>query len=489
MWLEVILSLIFLWALWETCKKPKGLPPGPWGFPFVGNLYTTLIPRQPKVEEMRKKYGNIFIARVGTTVNVYVCDQDLIKEVCTRQEFLDRPEWEIYNFMSGTPGLGITCSNGLLWQTNRRFSVRQLKDLGMGKSYMTDAIELEAQMMVKEFEKAAGGLTDLGYFMNVAVTNIIWQLVAGQRYDIDSEEIKSLNRLITEFQESYGILMTFNFLPWLTKIVPSWVKNRLFQKTMIKIKKNFTKYINVICDDHKATLDPENPRDYIDAFLVEKENHKDKSDSTFNDETLVSVLWDLFIAGTDTVALTLRWFILYMCQYPEVQRKVQEEIDDVLPDKRQPSWEDKKKMPYTEAVIHEVHRIISLVPFVLHRIATKDTLLGGYRIPKGAVLYPCVYSSHTNTEFWDKPSEFRPERFLNANNEFMIPRNGFMVFGVGRRSCVGEVLARMEMFIIVTSLLQKLEFSSGPDGVCLEPRNTHIVNMSRPQALRVDLRE
>ncbi|XP_076062948.1 cytochrome P450 2L1-like isoform X4 [Oratosquilla oratoria] len=415
MWAEVVLGFIFLWALYQVCKKPEGLPPGLWGLPLVGHVAFPPIPSENKIKSLRKKYGDIFMIRIGTSINVFLCRFDLCKEACAKAEFTNRPCWSIFNVIS--------------------------------KGVNSDT-----------------------------------------RYEIGDASSKKFHELISEVQKCFDRISIPDFFPWLTKIFPVCVQKKVFAyKEMMDLQNQICTFFKEIIDNHKATLDPANPRDYIDAYLLEMEDSKDEPKSTFTDQDLVSSIWDLFGAGSETVSNTLRWLIFYMARYPEVQKRMQQEIDEVVLPEIQPSWEDKAEMPYTEATLHEVQRIISLVSLGLQHCTAEDTVFHGYRIPKGSILYPVSFCSHSDEKYWKNPFEFRPERFLE-NNMFVTPKNGFMPFGVGRRQCLGESLARMEIFIFATSLLQKLTFSPGPDGISLKPMDIPIFNFPKEQKVFVSLR-
>ncbi|XP_076062893.1 cytochrome P450 2L1-like isoform X2 [Oratosquilla oratoria] len=386
---------------------------------------------------------------------------------------------------------GLSGSDGLPWHNTRRFTLRHLSDLGMGRTSMVEAIQMEAREMIKGFEACSRGLSDLDQFLNVAVVNVIWQLLSNRRYNVGDEDSKWFHKLILDMQHGYDRIFILDFFPWLTKVLPLWIQKKIFgYEKLMEMKEQISGYFMNIIEEHKENLDPTNPRDFIDAYLIEMEDRRGDPRNTFKEKDLVSTLWDLYVAGSDTASNTLRWFILYMAKYPKVQRRAQREIDDVIPRNVQPSWEDKDSLPYTEAIIHEVHRMVSLTPLGIQHTTTKDVRLSnGYRIPKGSILYPVGFCSHNDDRHWDNPFEFRPERFLDDNGKFFCPKDGFMPFGVGRRQCVGEPLARMEAIIFCASLLQKLYFSPGPNGVILESMQIPIVNHPKHQWVKVDFRK
>ncbi|XP_007444662.1 cytochrome P450 2K1-like [Python bivittatus] len=180
----------------------------------------------------------------------------------------------------------------------------------------------------------------------------------------------------------------------------------------------------------------------------------------FHNENLKAVVGNLFAAGTETTATTLRWAILLMMKYPEIQRKVQEEIAKVIGD-LQPRTEHRAEMPYTDAVIHEVQRFANIIPTNLPHATTMDITFKGFFIPKGMQIVPLLSSVLHDESQWEKPHEFYPEHFLDSEGKF-VKKDAFLPFSAGRRVCAGENLAKMELFLFFTSLLQRFAIQPPP---------------------------
>jgi cytochrome P450 len=117
-------------------------------------------------------------------------------------------------------------------------------------------------------------------------------------------------------------------------------------------------------------------------------------------------------------------------------------------------------MTYTEATILEIQRITNVVP-VDGRTNTADYRLGKYNIPKGHLAVLNLYAMHMNPETWSEPRQFRPERFLDAENN-IVNAHKILPFGLGKRVCIGEPMARFTIFVYFTALLQKYTFSVVP---------------------------
>uniref|UniRef100_A0A8D2AQ35 Cytochrome P450 n=1 Tax=Sciurus vulgaris TaxID=55149 RepID=A0A8D2AQ35_SCIVU len=185
---------------------------------------------------------------------------------------------------------------------------------------------------------------------------------------------------------------------------------------------------------------------------------KGNPESSFNDENLRMVVADLFTAGMVTTSATLAWALLLMILHPDVQRRVQQEIDEVIGQVRPPEMGDQACMPFTMAVIHEVQRFGDIVPLGVPHLTTRDIELQGFFIPKGTTLVTNLSSVLKDETVWERPLRFHPGHFLDAQGCF-VKREAFMPFSAGRRACLGEPLARMELFLFFTCLLQRFTFS------------------------------
>ncbi|XP_065738859.1 vitamin D 25-hydroxylase isoform X2 [Phocoena phocoena] len=134
--------------------------------------------------------------------------------------------------------------------------------------------------------------------------------------------------------------------------------------------------------------------------------------------------------------------------------QVQKEIDLIIGPSGTPSWDDKCKMPYTEAVLHEVLRFCNIVPLGIFHATSEDAVVRGYSIPKGTTVITNLYSVHFDEKYWRDPEVFYPDRFLDSSGYF-AKKEALVPFSLGRRHCLGEQLARMEMFLFFTTLLQR----------------------------------
>uniref|UniRef100_A0A3B5LN26 Cytochrome P450 family 2 subfamily U member 1 n=1 Tax=Xiphophorus couchianus TaxID=32473 RepID=A0A3B5LN26_9TELE len=293
-----------------------------------------------------------------------------------------------------------------------------------------------------------------------AVSNVICSLILGQRFHHDDPEFRGILDLM-----SRGLEICINSPAVLINIFPLlyYLPFGAFRE-LRRVERDITVFLKKIIGSHSNTLDPNNPRDLTDMYLMEMlaQQAAGEQDSSFTEDYLFYIIGDLFIAGTDTTTNSVLWVLLYLALYPDIQDQVQAEIDRVVDRRRPPSLTDRGSLPFTEATIMEVQRLTAVVPLSIPHMASETTVFRGFTIPKGTVIMPNLYSVHRDPSVWDDPDAFNPTRFLDGEGK-LLRRESFIPFGIGRRVCMGEQLAKMELFLTVSGLLQACTFRL-PDG-------------------------
>ncbi len=200
------------------------------------------------------------------------------------------------------------------------------------------------------------------------------------------------------------------------------------------------------------------------------------------------MIFDLFAAGLDGSANTLSYAMLLMANYPDIQAKVQSEIDRVC-ESRVPDYSDKSSLPYTEATIQEIMRYKTLAPLSLPRLTSQEVALEGYVLPKGTIVFSHIEMMHENPDEFPEPEIFRPERFINPDGSFEFHQQ-VTPFGIGKRRCLGEPMARMTVFLIFTRILQKFKIRP-PSGMAkLDEEMVYGANtFPKPYQVVLDIRK
>ncbi|XP_019717377.1 cytochrome P450 2U1 isoform X2 [Hippocampus comes] len=408
-------------------RRLANIPPGPKPLPIVGNFGVFLIPSfirrrignaskpsSTPVEALTEQaaiYGEVFSLFVGTQLIVVLNGYDVIRDAFHHrpQVFSDRPDIPAVTIMTKRKGI-VFAPYGPVWRKHRKFCHASLRNFGVGKLSLEPCIlqglaTVKSELLRLRQEVGKGGM-DLMPLVSNAVSNVICSLALGERFPQDDRQFGTLLGLMVR-----GLELCVNSPAVLINVFPPLyhLPFGAFGE-LRRVERDITAFLKRMIAKHRDTLDPENPRDLVDMYLVEiaRQRAAGVEDSSFDEDYLFYIIGDLFIAGTDTTTNSLLWILLYMAVHTHVQD------------------------------------------------------FRGFTIPEGTVLLPNLWSVHRDPAMWDQPDSFRPQRFLDDEGQ-VARKECFMPFGIGRRMCMGEQLAKMELFLMVTGLLQAFTFRL-PDG-------------------------
>ncbi|XP_059495408.1 cytochrome P450 2K6-like [Stegostoma tigrinum] len=478
-----VLSLLALFLLLVVSfirrRVPRNFPPGPTPLPLIGNLHQLDLRRLDwSLMGLAEKYGSVFSVEIGPLKAVVFSGYDAVKDALVNHADLltGRPHIPIFDEFSSRQG--VIFSDGKLWQDNRKFVISALRGFGMGKKSIEDRITEEASFLVDVFESHKGQPFETAWILNSAVSNIICSILFGDRFDYDAEIFIQLTSMMNENTRLVGtaLLHLFNSYPSLGFLIPGRRKIIENRDKMMEIFDSFFKAA-------EETLSENSIQTLNEALIMRHQQELRCQDVEIQKRDTLITISDLFGAGTETTSTTICWGLLLMMKYPDIQRKVQEEIDQVIGAGRSPVTEDRKLMPYTDAVIHEIQRFSNIVPLNLPHSTTEDTHIRGYCIPKGTYVIPLLTSVLRDKTQWKTPNEFNPAHFLDADGNF-VKRDAFMPFSAGRRVCAGKALAKVELFLFFTTLLQKFHFQA-PPGVTDLDTSPGIGLVTNPKPHRV----
>ncbi|XP_069799530.1 cytochrome P450 2B4-like [Dendropsophus ebraccatus] len=480
--LAIFISLVLYFFIWRRNLNKKNMPPGPPPLPVLGSMLHVNLKEMPQsMMKLSETYDPVFTIYLSSKPAVVLVGYDCVKEALIdhREIFGLRGPFEFGNLLF--KGYGVMLTNGERWKQIRRFSLSTLRNFGMGKKSIEEPIKEEARYLAEEI-KTWKSLFDPTYLLTMAVSNVICSVAFGERFDYEDVKFKTLFALLKEMFESMATTwgMLLNVFPRTLHFLPG-PHQKIFTN-MGKVKD----FIAESLESHKATLDPNCPRDFIDCFLIKMKEDKEIDNTEFHFENLFVTVQNLFFAGTETTSTTLKISLRILLKYPEVLAKVQKEIDHVVGQNRCPSVEDRSKMPYTDAVIHEIQRFENILPLGVPHAAAETTIFRGYTLPKDTTVFALLDTALNDPKYFQNPEKFDPSRFLDANGHFKKTK-AFIPFLTGKRICLGEGMARMEIFLFLTFILQNFTLKSEEPSSCIDVSPLPNTNGMIPRSYNIQL--
>ncbi|CAD5235021.1 unnamed protein product [Bursaphelenchus xylophilus] len=437
-------------------------PPGPPPFPLVGNFPQIDLAQPHKtMNEWKERYGEVFTVYLPKPVVVLAGARALHEALVQKGEhFTGRPTTYLYTlFTRHSPdGDGIILCRGPRWQAQRRIALRAFRGFGMGKKEMEARIMHHARIMIKrtsaQIKKNNNGLiTDLHYALAYCFGNIIHDLVMGTRFEHDDGDFFRFKRMLDHTLEGVASveMLLVNSFPWMRHILPRF---RRYVSEGFALQ-NFFK--NEIERHAKALKEGEIADNFIDFYLKAM---KEEKQPYLNEWSCAINSGDLWTGGLETVVTTIRWAIIYFIHYPAVQKKIQAELDTVV-GRRPLTLADRQHTPYFHAAMDEIQRIVNVLPWHIPHTCDKEVSVCGVLIPKDSIIMPQPGAVFFDPKIFPDPYTLRPERFLDKTGNYK-PHPDLNAFGLGKRACPGEALARVELYLVLGSMLQDLEFRADP---------------------------
>ncbi|XP_037286024.2 cytochrome P450 2H2 [Rhipicephalus microplus] len=453
-WLSVIIAVIltitrFVAKIGEHKNKPTA--PGPRGVPIFGYLPFLRKPYHITFKELSKRYGPIISVRLGCKNVLVLNDFKSIKEGHSNPDVLDRPNDFIFRYLGME---GVASINGERWQVNRRYCFHVLRDLGFGRKSMEKHIQEEAQSYMALLASGKKEPMLVAPTLASSVANSMSALIFGQRYEQDDPKGRHVERMLTKLLREAHFLSIADFLPALRFVATRLPTTKLY--AMKSVFQELRAFISNEVREREEDMEVHIEKDFIDGYL-RKIKEGEGRESHFSVPTLVGSTVNFYSAATNTVRSAVLWNLYIAASDPDsLQARVQREIDAAIGCNTAPSWEDRRRTPFTMACILEALRWRTTSPLGLQRAAGRDTVICGYHVPGGTMVIANLWSLHNDPAYWPEPSKYDPTRFLNADGtEVNDKPAAFLPFGTGRRQCPGKTLALMEVYLYVATTLQR----------------------------------
>ncbi|XP_017870716.1 PREDICTED: cytochrome P450 306a1 [Drosophila arizonae] len=457
----VLLSLVCI-AVALICQRRNArllgrTPPGPWGVPLLGYLpFVDRLAPHKSLQALARRYGAIYQLSMGSVRTVVLADAALVRDFLRHEELTARAPLYLTHGIMG--GYGIIGAGGDIWKYQRRQLIEWLKALGMTRKQCETRAQLEQRISngvsecVQAYESEAKAPLDPLPALQHTLGNIINDLVFGETYERHDPNWLYLQQLQEQGVKLIGISGMVNFLPWLRHLPGNKRSIRFLldgkAKTHALYDRIIARCAQQLQQEKEQQQQQQSPgRSILAHFLHERQPYS----QLYCDEQLRHLLADLFGAGVDTSLATLRWFLLYMAREQRCQQRLQSELRNLS---ESPTLAELEPIAYLRACLSEVQRIRSVVPLGIPHGVDQDTMVGDYHLRKGTMVLVLQWAIHMNPEAWPEPEQFRPERFLSADGDYVAPAQ-FIPFQTGKRMCPGDELARMMLTLYAGRILRR----------------------------------
>ncbi|EGT58841.1 CBN-CYP-33C11 protein [Caenorhabditis brenneri] len=466
--ISFLVALLILWLFREFVSKRRQYPPGPIPIPFVGNIIP-MIWEAPGYECFRrwtKKYGDVYTFWLGPTPYIMIGSYESMKETFVKDgdTYTDKLQMPFTEKFRGGK-FGIIETSGHFWSTHRRFAISTLRDFGLGKDLMQQKILLEVEETFRVLDEGLGEEQDVPNVVYNAVANVINQIIFGYRFDESKQgEFQKLKDLIDIQEKSF---LSFKLcIQAFAPEIGNWLPGKSLDDIITEKREDYYSFFYSQIDNHrrKINFDTDEVEDYAEAYLKEQLRQEEKEEmELFSDQQLANMCFDLWMAGLTTTNTTLTWTIAYVMNYPEVQEKIHVELDKVIGRDRFVTMANKNSLPYINAVINESQRCVNLLPLNLFHATTKDTVINGYEVKKGTGVIAQISTVMLNENIFPDPYCFNPDRFIDEDGK-LKKVDELIPFSIGKRQCLGEGLARMELFLFIANFFNRYKASPSSEG-------------------------
>ncbi|TMW81588.1 hypothetical protein EJD97_008802 [Solanum chilense] len=469
--LLVAFLIILIFLLNKTkISRNTNLPPGPLGLPIIGNLhqYDSVTPHI-YFWKLSKKYGKIFSLKFGSTPIVVISSAKLAKEVMKTQDlaFCSRPSTLCQQKLSYNSNDIVFSPYNDYWREIRKICLIHLFSLKKVQSFSPIRVDEVSRMIKKISQQAAASqITNLSKIVISLTTTIICRVAFGIRFDEEAHEKRRFDELMNESQDILASFFVSDFFPSL-----SWIDKFTGMKN--KLEKNFKcldEFYEELIEQHHNPNRPKSMEgDMIDILLQLRKEQSTQIHLTL--DNIKAILMNLFLAGTDTSAITVIWAMTALMKNPKAMKKVQEEVRKTIGKKGIVNEDDTQNMSYLKAVIKETFRLYPPAPILVARETMQNSILEGYNIPPKTTIRVNYWAIARDPEYWKNSEEFIPERFLNNNIDFKGQDYEFIPFGAGRRGCPGLALGVATVELILSNLLYAFDWEL-PFGMNMEDIDT-----------------
>ncbi|PPD76864.1 hypothetical protein GOBAR_DD26205 [Gossypium barbadense] len=430
-----VIASSILWLTWMYLKSKKGKPPpppGPLGLPLVGNLPFLRPDLHSYFSELAHIYGPVVKLQLGSKLGILITSSSTAREVLKDQDmaFANRDVPVVAKVLTGGRDI-VWNPYGPEWRMLRKVCViKMLSNATLDKVYSIRRQEVRETLGY--LYSKAGSPVNVGEQMFLTILNVVTNMLWGG--SMEGEARASLGaefrQVISEVTELLGLPNVSDFFPALAPLD--------LQGAVKRIRK---------------------PAEKLDAIIDKIINQRLEEKQSGHENNIE----DQNYTSSNSIEFTMAEII----NKPEVMRKAQQELDEVVGKDSFVEESHIHKLPYLLAVMKESLRLHPVLPLLVPHCPSEPSTVGGYAIPKGSRVFVNAWAIHRDPSIWENPLEFNPDRFLNSQWDFSGSDFRYFPFGSGRRICAGIAMAERMVLYSVASLLHSFDWQV-PEGKKLD---------------------
>lgn len=455
----IISAIIFFFLLNVWRKTYSRLPPGPPGWPILGNLFQLGNNPHETMFHLATKYGPLMCLSLGMKTTVVVSSPAMAKEVLKTHDhiFAGRTVIQAVKTLSFDKSSLVWAQYGSHWRLLRRishtelFSVQKLEAL---QYLRRDQVFRTIQQILQE--SMQGKSVNIADTMLNSAANLLGNMIFGKDiFDHQSQAFRDFKDSAWEVATTAGAPNLADYFPFLRWLDPQGVARHMtfYLGRELGIIEKFI--AGRLARKGKTKDGSHGPEDLLDALL-------DMRSDEFTLADVKCYLMDIFGPGSDATAKTMEWAMAELICNPEKMKRVQAELDEVIGRNRRVDESDTDRLPYLRAVVKEVLRLHPAAPLLVPHRADSSCEIGGFVIPKHSEVIVNMWAIGRDPETWNEPSKFVPERFMDGKMKSVDYQGQdfeLIPFGAGRRMCVGQPLASRMIHLVVASLLHSFDWT------------------------------
>lgn len=467
-WFSVMIFII-LWLILKLIisrRAAKLLPPGPPRWPIVGNLLQLGDKPHQSLYHLAAKYGPLMTLRLGMQTTVVASSPAMAKEILKThdQVFAGRTILEVARSLFYSNFSLVWIDYGPRWRMLRKLCITELfsvKRLEVLQHLRRDQVFSTIQSIFEDSRK--GNSVNIGHTVFITSLNLLGNLIFSQNmFGRDSQEAKEFREAVTEWMTTAGKPNLVDFFPFLRILDPQGVSRDATKYNRI-VFGLLDRSIEARLHSSRESISGAQAKDFLDILLECRNENGEK----FTKKQIIHLLFDMFLAGSDTTSSTIEWAMAEAIRNPRIMKKAQAELDEVIGNDRRFEESDIDRLPYLHALVREVLRLHPPTPLMIPHRAESSCEVAGYTIPKNTKVLVNAWAIARDPNSWNEPLEFKPERFLESEIEYKGQNFELIPFGAGRRICPGLPLAHRMVHLVTASLLHAFNWSL-PDGITPE---------------------